>query len=149
MSHATSEAARTPQPVLGLYDRPMWESIRERAMKLQCCTDCGGFQYPPAPVCVHCLSSKLEWRVLSGRGSIISWVVFHKSYLDAYPAPYNVIAVRLAEGPVMISNLEPPLPEGNLTGNWIGKSVRMTYVTMPDELVLPRFTIDEGELKQT
>jgi uncharacterized protein len=85
---------------------------------------------------------------LSGRGSIISWVVLHKSYLDAYPAPYNVIAVRLAEGPVMISNLEPPLPEGLLTGSWIGKPVRMTYATMPDELVLPRFTIDEGELKQ-
>lgn len=141
MSQATSEAVRTPQPVMGLYDRPMWESIREHAMKLQCCTGCGGFQYPPAPVCVHCLSSELEWRALSGQGSIISWVVFHKSYLDAYPAPYNVIAVRLAEGPVMISNLESPLPEGN----WIGKPVRMTYVTMADERVLPRFVIDSQE----
>jgi len=76
-------------------------------------------------------------------------VVFHKSYLGAYPAPYNVIAVRLAEGPVMISNLEPPLPDGDLGGSWIGKSVRLTYSTMPDELVLPRFTIDDGEPKQT
>ncbi|WP_438394023.1 Zn-ribbon domain-containing OB-fold protein [Caballeronia sp. DA-9] len=143
MSQATSEAARTPQPVMGLYDRPMWESIREHAMKLQCCTGCGGYQYPPAPVCVHCLSTELEWRALSGQGSIISWVVFHKSYLDAYPAPYNVIAVRLAEGPVMISNLESPLPEGS----WIGKPVRMTYVTMADELVLPRFVIDSQEQK--
>jgi len=143
MSQATSEAARTPQPVMGLFDRPMWESIREHAMKLQCCTGCGGYQYPPAPVCVHCLSTELEWRALSGQGSIISWVVFHKSYLDAYPAPYNVIAVRLAEGPVMISNLHPPLPEGN----WIGKPVRMTYVTMADELVLPRFVIDSQEQK--
>ena len=145
MSEATSEAARTPQPMLGLYDRPMWKSIGERAMKLQCCTECAGFQYPPAPVCVHCLSSQLEWRALSGRGSIISWVVFHKSYLDAYPAPYNVIAVRLEEGPVIISNLEPPLPEGN----WIGRAVRLTYVTMADELVLPRFTVDVGEQEST
>src|ERR1700712_3021189 len=138
MSHATSQAARTPQPVMGLYDRPMWESIRAHAMKLQCCIDCGGFQYPPAPVCVHCLSSELEWRGLSGHGSIISWVVFHKSYLDAYPAPYNVIAVRLAEGPVMTSNLEGPLAQRE----GVGKLVRMTYVTMTDELVLPRFVID-------
>jgi uncharacterized OB-fold protein len=89
------------------------------------------------------LSTELEWRALSGQGSIISWVVFHKSYLDAYPAPYNVIAVRLAEGPVMISNLESPLPEGS----WIDKPVRMTYVTMADELVLPRFVIDSQEQK--
>jgi uncharacterized OB-fold protein len=140
MSQAISEAARTPQPVLGLYDRPMWESVREGAMKLQCCTECVKFQYPPAPVCTHCLSPRLEWRVLSGRGRITSWVIFHKSYLDAYPAPYNVIAVTLEEGPVMISNLEPPLPEGN----WIGRAVRMTYVAMADGFVLPRFTIDAG-----
>jgi uncharacterized protein len=138
MSETIFEPPRTPQPVLGLYDRPMWESVREGAMKLQCCNECAQFQYPPAAVCVNCLSSQLEWRTLSGRGRIVSWVVFRKSYFDAYPAPYNVIAVRLGEGPVMISNLEPPLPEGD----WIGKGVRMMFVTMPDGFVLPRFVVD-------
>jgi uncharacterized OB-fold protein len=141
MSQATPEAAQTPRPVSGLYDGPMWESIRERTMRLQCCADCGTFQYPPGPVCSHCLSSRLEWRAVSGRGRVISWVIFHKSYLDAYPAPYNVIAVRLEEGAVMVSNLEPPFPEGD----WIGRAVRMTYAEMPDGMVLPRFTIDPDE----
>jgi uncharacterized OB-fold protein len=135
---STSGIARTPQPVMGLYDAPMWQSIREGAMRLQCCKDCGGFQYPPAPVCTHCLSSELEWRLLSGRGRVISWVIFHKSYLEAYPQPYNVVAVRLEEGPVLISNLEAPVPEGN----WIGTPVSMVYSTMPDGFILPRFVVD-------
>jgi len=124
---------------MGLYDAPMWQSVREHGMQLQCCTDCGRFQYPPGPSCSHCLSPELQWRPVSGRGRILSWVVFHKSYLDAYPAPYNVVAVRLEEGVVMVSNLEPPVPQDN----WIGTPVRMTYVTMEDGFVLPRFVVDD------
>ncbi|SHH20859.1 Zn-ribbon domain-containing OB-fold protein [Pollutimonas bauzanensis] len=141
---ALSAIPPTPQPVMGLYDEPMWQSIREGAMRLQCCKGCGQFQYPPAPVCGHCLSSELEWQALSGRGRVISWVIFHKSYLGAYPAPYNVAAVRLEEGPVLISNLEPPVPEGS----WIGTLVKMTYITMADGFRLPRFIMDGESRKQ-
>lgn len=127
----------TPAPVVGLYDERMWQTIAARAMELQRCVACGRFQYPPAPACMHCGDDQLEWKPLSGAGTIISWVVFHKTYLPAYPAPYNVIAVRLREGPVMVSNLEPPAPDGS----WIGAPVELVYVTMPDGLVLPRFRL--------
>jgi uncharacterized OB-fold protein len=115
----------------------MWRSIAARALELQRCAACARFQYPPAPVCTHCGCADLHWKPVSGAGTIISWVVFHKTYLPAYPAPYNVIAVRLAEGPVMVSNLEPPLP----SESWIGSSVTIDYVTMPDGQVLPRFRL--------
>jgi len=130
-------APGTPPPVVGLYDEPMWQTIRARAMELQRCAACGRTQYPPAPACTHCGSDRLEWTKLSGAGTIVSWVVFHKTYLPAYPAPYNVIAVRLREGPIMVSNLEAPVPEGS----WIGKTVALDYATMPDGLVLPRFRL--------
>lgn len=136
---SVSDAARTPAPVMGLFDGPMWSSIREGAMQLQRCQDCGAMQYPPAPVCTHCLSLALKWQPISGQGTILSWVVFHRTYLDAYPAPYNVVAVRLAEGPVMISNLEGAPP----AQGWLGVPVRMVYTTMPDAAVLPRFTLDD------
>jgi hypothetical protein len=134
------DVAQTPPPVMGFYDGPMWASIRERSMRLQYCLDCGQTQYPPGPVCPHCLSSNLEWRAVSGRGKIISWVVYHRTYLDAYPEPYNVIAVKLAEGPIIASNLEGPAPDKN----WIGEPVRMVYSTMPDGFVLPRFILDRN-----
>ena len=68
---------------------------------------------------------------------IISWTIFHKQYLPAYPAPYNVIAVRLQEGPVLISNLVGDSPPGS----WINSDVYLIYSTMPDGIVLPRFRL--------
>jgi len=127
----------TPRPVNGLYDEPMWKSVGEGALKLQRCNECDGWQYPPAPVCAHCVSDKLQWAVVAGTGVIISWVIFHKTYLPAYPAPYNVVAVRLSEGPVIVSNLEHPIPEGS----WIGLSVHLVYASMPDGFILPRFRL--------
>ncbi len=68
----------------------------------------------------------------------MSWIVFHRRYLAAYHPPYNVIAVRLEEGPLMISNLEGVSP----SGSWIGSKVSLTYTTMPDGAVLPRFALE-------
>jgi uncharacterized OB-fold protein len=130
-----TETAATPPAVMGLYDRPMWDSIKQRRMALQRCDGCGTWQYPPGPGCTRCGSEALTWTPVSGRATILSWVVFHRQYLPAYPVPYNAIGVRLAEGPVMISNLEGPAPEGS----WIGRPVALHYVEMPDGAVLPRF----------
>ncbi len=126
---------KTPPPVMGLYDKPMWESISARAMRLQRCRACSGWQYPPGPSCPQCLSCDLEWKEISGKGKILSWVVFHRKYLAAYPAPYNCVAVRLEEGPTMISNLTGDMPGDDS----IGQGVAMVYVEMQDGFVLPRF----------
>lgn len=130
--------ATTPRPVMGLYDKPMWESIRAGQMKLQRCAHCSTWLYPPGPSCPKCLSCDLVWMPVSGRGKIVSWVVFHRHYLPAYPPPYNAIAVRLEEGVTMISNLEGAMPEDGC----IGRAVRLVYVAMPDGFVLPRWSYD-------
>ncbi|MDR5759565.1 MULTISPECIES: OB-fold domain-containing protein [unclassified Caballeronia] len=127
-----------PGAVLGHYDLPMWRSIAGHAMELPCCADCGRFHYPPGPACPHCLSPALVWKPLSGKGEIISWVRFERTYLERYPAPYKVIAVRLAEGPVMISNPEP-LDEAACA---IGAKVRLVYAELDDHTILPRFRLE-------
>ena len=127
----------TPQPIMGLYDRPLWRSISEKKLQLQRCSDCSQVRYPPAPVCWRCLSLEYQWEVMSGKGVIHSWVIFHRAYLEAYVPPYNVIAVRLEEGPMFTSNLEGSTP----SGNWIGTCVQLCYVEMLDGFVLPRFRI--------
>lgn len=107
-------------------------------MRLQRCRHCGAYQYPPAPACMECLSEYLDWTPITGRGTIVSWVIYHRQYLEQYPAPYNVIAVKLEEGPLFTSNLAGPEPEGS----WIGAAVKLTYVDFPDGSVLPRFELD-------
>ena len=131
-------AAAVATPVMGHYDLPMWESIAAHRMALQCCRNCGAFRYPPGPACPKCLAEEADWKPLSGMGTIMSWVVFHRQYLPAYPAPYHAIAVKLEEGPVMISNLEGPQPEGA----WIGQKVRIVYSETAGGQTLPRFRLD-------
>jgi uncharacterized OB-fold protein len=139
------QSDRTPQRILGLYDRPMWDRLAETGrLHLQCCSACGTWRYPPGPVCQACLSSEADWKPVSGRGELLSWVMFRKGYLPEYPAPYNVIAVRLDEGPTMISNLTEDPEDG---AGLIGSRVRLKIVAMGDGVPLPRFTLDTQEDK--
>ncbi len=127
------------QPIISLYDEPMWESIRARAWKLQQCDDCGKFRYPPAPNCPHCLSLAATWKPLSCHGKIVSWVVFHRQYFDNFPTPYNSVAVQLAEGPLVISNLVGPEPEGS----WVGKDVEVCYEEDPAIGTVPKVRLSK------
>ena len=111
------------RPVITLYDEPMWASIRAGRMALQRCAGCGKFRYPPAPACDRCLAMDYAWVPLSGEGTILSWVVFHRQYFDNFTPPYNAVAVELAEGPIIISNLVGAAP----AGSWIGRRVRLCY----------------------
>lgn len=128
----------TPPRVMGLYDGPLWQLLEETGtLHLQCCSDCNTWRYPPGPVCQECLSPRHEWKPVSGGGELLSWVVFHKQYLPAYPAPYNVISVRLDEGPTIISNLIGDPREGSP----IGRRVKLAVVRMDDGVALPRFEL--------
>lgn len=116
--------------VMEICDRPMWESIEGRRLKLQTCLKCGHVRYPPAPSCPECLSFEYEWRPVSGRGKVLSWVVFRRKYFDDFPPPYNAIAVRLDEGPILVTNLVGPEPDGS----WIGAKVELEYVEHGDRV---------------
>lgn len=134
------QTAATPPRVLGLYDRPMWDLLAQTGhLHLQRCTGCGTWRYPPGPACPSCLEPGFEWRPVAGGGEILSWVMFRKDYLAAYPAPYNVVAVRLDEGPIVISNLVED-PEASV----IGRRVQLTVQLMNNDVALPRFVLEDA-----
>lgn len=62
---------------------------------------CGELRFPPRPCCPHCGSFDSEWRAMSGRGQLWSYVIPHPPLLPAYAeqAPYNAVLVELAEAP--------------------------------------------------
>lgn len=111
------------QRVLTIYDKPMWESIERQKLELQCCSGCGKFRYPPGPTCPSCLSMDYRWQVIEGRGTILSWVVFHRKYFEDHKPPYNVVAVQIVEGPIIVTNLIGEEPKDS----WIGKEVVFVY----------------------
>ncbi|MFI9646720.1 Zn-ribbon domain-containing OB-fold protein [Streptomyces sp. NPDC052040] len=80
---------------------PFWEYAARGELRVQTCADCGEPRFPPRPCCPHCRSFTSEWRPVSGKGRIWSYVVPHPPLLPAYAAraPYNVVVVELAEEP--------------------------------------------------
>ena len=94
-----------PEPRKNVYEAPFWEHVQRHDLRLQRCAECGAFRYPPGPACPSCLSQEAEWAPLSGRGRLLSWVVFHRQYFPELPVPYLVAAVETAEGPILIANL--------------------------------------------
>jgi uncharacterized OB-fold protein len=124
-----------PLPVPTRVDRPFWESGRDGVLRLQRCTPCGHLFFPPGRRCVACGSRELEWTALSGRGTLWSWVVFHKQYFDDLPPPYVVVRVKLEEGPFLMTNLVDTRgrePE-------IGAALRVVFEPA-GRLYLPQFT---------
>jgi uncharacterized OB-fold protein len=96
-----------PLPAISSLNRPFWDALKQRELRLQKCAGCGKVWYPPSPLCPACWSREFTWERLSGRGRVNSWAVFHQSYFRGYDdeLPYNVAEVELEEGPRLLTNL--------------------------------------------
>lgn len=129
-----------PLPRLTPDNRCYWEGCRERKVMLPWCMHCDRPHWPPGPVCPYCFGDELTWKQASGRGTISSWVVVHKSWLPAFEAdiPYNAVQVELEEGV-------------RLTGNVIDVDNRDLRVGLPVEVVFddvtPDFTLSRFKLR--
>lgn len=88
-------------PVTDTDGAPFWEYAARGELRVQACADCHEPRFPPRPCCPHCQSFANEWRLISGRGRIWSYVVPHPPLLPGYAeqAPYNVVLVELEDCP--------------------------------------------------
>lgn len=133
-----SDEVAYPARVIGFYDRAMWDELARGSFALQRCDDCAAFRYPPAPICSGCLSTASTWTSVSGGGEIIARATFHRAYLPAYPPPHTVAAIRLDEGPIIISIVLA----ATLDQQEIGRRVRLKLVERAEDYVLPCFELE-------
>jgi uncharacterized OB-fold protein len=127
-----------PRPHIDAVSRGFWEHARGGRLAMQTCDACGHVHFPGSPVCPNCLSSEQTWQPVSGRGSLESWVAFHRAYWPGFVAavPYDVCLVRLAEGPLLVSNL---VGGGTRT---LGAAVHVVFDEVDHDLTLPKFALD-------
>lgn len=127
-------------PVTDADGAPFWRYAAQGELRVQSCGDCGEPRFPPRPCCPHCRSFASEWRLMSGRGRIWSYVVPHPPLLPDYAAhaPYNVILVELAEAPRirMVGNLVsgPGAPLNSLSPDRVRIGARVQVVFDGDGL---------------
>ena len=94
-----------PLPVPNPETQPFWDACRAGELRLQRCSDCSEWRYPPQPACGACGSLDAEWAPVSGRGTIFSYAITHQPVHPALAGqtPFASIVVQLEEGPLMTS----------------------------------------------
>jgi uncharacterized protein len=139
-SMTSAEKYSKPLPSIDALNRPFWDNAKAGRFVLQACTKCGHVSYPPNPICPKCLSTELEWRQASGKGTLKSWAVFHRAYWPAFESevPYTVCLVRLEEGPLFIANFA----KGMKSEPKVGAKVRVVFEPVTPEITLPQFSVD-------
>lgn len=126
-----------PLPRVTPDNGPFWEAARRHELRLQKCDDCGRIWWPPGPVCPDCLGQRYTWAPVSGRGTVSSFVVFHKAWFPAFAneTPYAVVQVELEEGPRLTANLVD-VPPAEVR---VGLPVTVVFDDVTAEVTIPRF----------
>jgi uncharacterized OB-fold protein len=133
----------TASPFLGRPDPPTtpetvawWDATRERRLTVQRCVDCGEAQLYPREICTHCGGERLELAEASGTGRIYSHTTIEKSPNPAlFRTPYVLALVRLAEGPIVLTNLV-----GAAANAGCDDEVEVVWEPLPDGRHLPLFS---------
>ncbi len=127
-----------PLPRLDPLNAPFWAAAKQGRLVLQHCPACGDVRFPPGPVCPKCLAGGQDWIEASGNGTLESWIEMHRAYWDGFKdeLPYQVCLVRLAEGPVMVSNLVGEADQARM-----GAAVKVVFDAVTDDVTLPKFTL--------
>lgn len=131
-----------PLPHIEGPDRPFWDALRRREIRVQRCRDCGTHRFPAARSCAHCRSKHDEWTAVAPAGIIETWCVFHRPYFEDLPVPYTVIQVRLDCGVRLFSN--PVDVEASALR--IGMPVEAVFEDVTPEVTLLKFGARRGAI---
>jgi uncharacterized OB-fold protein len=134
-------------PEVDKVTAPFWEAALRGELRMQGCASCQNLRFPPRPMCPWCHAVEHEWRLMSGRGTVWSYVVPHPPLLPAFMplAPYNVVVVALDEDPTlrMVGNLvaspDGPINEIDPATIAIGQAVTVVFQRVADDVALPRW----------
>jgi uncharacterized OB-fold protein len=110
-----------------------WEAAKRKELVLQHCKDCDHYQFYPRPFCLDCESTNLEWKQVSGDGTVYSMTEVHVKISPDFEPPYVVALVELDEGPRMVGNIV----DGEAG---IGDRVKLMWRNREDAPPLPVWT---------
>lgn len=134
-------------PAMGRDETPFWEATAKGELRIQQCAGCERLRFPPRPMCPWCHSTESTWALMSGRGTIYSFVVPHPPLLAPFSelAPYNVLLVSLEEDPTirLIGNLvnQPGDPINTVDPSTleVGQPVQVVFEKIDDAIHMPRW----------
>jgi uncharacterized protein len=120
--------------------KPFWDYCKKHELRMQYCTKCSEWIWYPKSWCPNCgTRENIEWRRLSGNGTIYSFTVI-RQVIDNSPAfqnnlPFVIGLVELSEGPRIYSNVTEVVPDQVS----IGDKVALYFDDVTSEISLPKF----------
>jgi uncharacterized OB-fold protein len=129
--------SQRPLPEIGEHNTEFWAALGRGELRLQRCADCRHLRHPVNETCPQCLSGAFAWETVSGRGEVLSTIVFHQVYHQAFAdeVPYNVSLIQLDEGPRLISNVLGADPASVA----VGDRVEVVFAPIADDVTIHRF----------
>lgn len=136
----TSKKALRTLPAENLYvdSKEFWKGTREGRLLLQYCTESGRFQHFPRPISLYTGRRRLEWREVSGLGTVYAHTALRAPGLGADGRLPCVLAlVELDERVRLLANLIGCNP-GDVT---IGDRVKLAWDELGEDARYPAFSL--------
>lgn len=134
-SESSIPKIKRPKPGISDDTRFFWEGCAVGELRIQHCKTCNKHQHPPAPVCSHCQSFELDYKVSKGMGELYSFVVMHYPEVPPFEYPNPIGLIELDEGVRISAGLVGVKP----SDIHIGQRLEVEFQTFDDELTLPLF----------
>lgn len=138
MSEQKPALRPVPKPSVYVDTTPFWNGAKEGKLMLQYCPDTRQFQHYPRPVSIYTGRKNLEWRQVSGSGTIYACTVIRipGPGLEGR-LPLCVATVDLDEGVRFIGNVINCAPEQLR----IGARVKLAWDTLNEGTRYPAFEL--------
>ena len=128
-----------PMPIATSISAPFWDGLKAGKILMQHCGACEKWTFYPRRHCSHCLSSEVEFREVTGAGTLYTYTVARIPTLPEFagPEPQLLAVVELDEG-VRVNTTLVGLKEDEIKIGMRVKPVRARVSA--DGTVLLRFT---------
>ena len=136
MSDAAPQMSK-PRPVPTPVSQPFWDALRDERVALQRCDECDQWVYYPRSRCPRCLSDRLTWTTVDGRGTVYTFTVAEQPTAPPFAdeVPQVLAVVELTEG-VRVSTTLVGVDPGAVT---VGLPVEPVFDHGDDGITLLRF----------
>jgi acetyl-CoA acetyltransferase/uncharacterized OB-fold protein len=126
------------QPSLSTAE--FWRSGADGVLRICRCADCGRLFHPPLPTCPSCRGRDVALAPTSGKAIVVGFSVDHQTWLPAFPPPYVVAIVALAEddGARLMTNIVGCDP----AEVHIGMRVQVCFEQQDEDVWIPLFEPD-------
>ncbi len=138
MTETTQAVNARILPPVSALTAPYWEAARRRELVVQFCCDCSHRPFPPRTHCPQCGGGNLEWRPVTGTGTVYSFTVAHRPPHPVFAGqcPLVIAIVELTEGPRLMSNVVRCDPAEVR----VGMTVTVAFEAVDDsDILLPVF----------